>query len=195
MSLSVLLVDSRDSFTYNIVAACYKAHAQVEVIQREVFTAEKVEKFDALLLGPGAGHPQELWEAIKKAIIPDLRRPTLGICLGMQALAWGLGGEVKPTGKPAHGKKITIHHTQKDLWYNLPNPMSVGLYHSLHVSKLPDGFIPEAYDERGILMAFRARNVPLWGWQFHPDSILTPQGTLLVQNWIKVVTNVHMGIY
>lgn len=195
MSLSILLVDSRDSFTYNIVAACQRAGACVKVIQRETFTPQMLEGFDALLLGPGPGHPRELWKFVEKAFIPQVQKPTLGICLGMQALAWGFGGKITPTGKPAHGKKILIHHTQKDVWYNLDNPMSVGLYHSLHVSQLPPIFLPDAYDERGILMAFHANDLPLWGWQFHPDSILTPQGTLLIQNWINIIYNVRMGIY
>jgi anthranilate synthase/aminodeoxychorismate synthase-like glutamine amidotransferase len=186
----VLLIDNHDSFTWNLVQALGMLGAVVTVRTNDAITADEAAAFDAthLVISPGPGRPERA--GATPAIIERLmhRMPVLGVCLGHQALAAILGGAVVRARRPVHGKTSSIYHDGATLYEGLPNPFPAGRYHSLAVAaeSLPPALAVSAYTSEGEVMGVRHRTLPAEGVQFHPESILTPQGERLLRNFLDL---------
>ena len=187
MLLGVL--DNRDSFTYNLVHLLEPFFEEVRVRRCDSPSAlADLHDADALVLSPGPGLPRE--SGVLMDVIADHfgRTPMLGVCLGMQALAEFSGGRLVHTGIPRHGIARPI--TWSDAWANghvLVSPMMVGLYHSWAVdsASLGPDWTVTASDHEGLPAAMRHRSAPVWAVQFHPESVLTPQGPELLTSWAE----------
>lgn len=187
MLLGVL--DNRDSFTYNLVHLLEPFFEEVRVRRCDSPSAlADLHDADALVLSPGPGLPRE--SGVLMEVIADHfgRTPILGVCLGMQALAEFSGGRLVHTGVPRHGISRPI--TWSDAWANghvLVSPMMVGLYHSWAVdsASLGPDWTVTASDHEGLPAAMRHRSAPVWAVQFHPESVLTPQGPELLTSWAE----------
>lgn len=185
----VLFIDNFDSFTYNLVDDFRSLGARVEVWRNDTPTDRLLRRLDEiqptlLALSPGPGHPD------RAGCLPALIRashdriPTLGICLGHQALASALGGSVDRAPELIHGKPAPVFHDGEGIFAGLPSPFTAGRYHSLIVDSLPPGFRLQAWSldgARKIPMAMCHETDPLIGLQFHPESILTPQGRHMME--------------
>lgn len=176
--MRVLLLDNLDSFTHNVRHGLVEAGADVTVLRRDQGSLGDIEREapDLLVISPGPGRPEDAHLALEAIHALAGRLPILGICLGHQCLATAFGGEVGRAEVPVHGKVTPIRHTGTGLFSGLPDPLAVGRYHSLTVTRLPDCLERTAWAEDGTVMALRHRSLPLAGVQFHPDSFLTPHG-------------------
>jgi anthranilate synthase/aminodeoxychorismate synthase-like glutamine amidotransferase len=183
------VIDNYDSFTYNLVQYLGELGAEVEVVRNDHATVEEllVRGYDRVVVSPGPCTPDDAGialEAVKR--FPAAKIPTLGVCLGHQALVQAWGGRVV-LGEPVHGKTIEIEHDGKTIFRSLRTPLAVGRYHSLIVDPaLPDAFERSASGD-GIVMAVRHRELPAEGVQFHPESVLTEQGHELLRNFLDGV--------
>ena len=186
----VLVSDNYDSFTYNLVQYLGELGAELEVVRNDVETVDALleRRPDRLVVSPGPCTPAEAGvsvEAMRR--FPEAGIPTLGVCLGHQALAEAFGGTVVRH-LPVHGKPAMIEHDGKAIYEGVPTPLEVGRYHSLIVqeSDLPDCFTisARAIDDRDVIMGIRHLELPVEGVQFHPESVLTPQGKLLLGNFL-----------
>jgi anthranilate synthase/aminodeoxychorismate synthase-like glutamine amidotransferase len=185
--VKVLVIDNYDSFTFNLVQYLGELGATVEVVRNdEAPVRDLLERgFDRVVVSPGPCTPTEAGissEAI--AAFAEAGVPVLGVCLGHQALVEAFGGSVV-RGDPVHGKSAEVEHDGKTIFAGLPNPLQVGRYHSLIAdSDLPEDLEVTA-DFEGVVMAVRHRDLPAEGVQFHPESILTPDGKRLIANFIE----------
>lgn len=183
----VLLVDHRDSFTFNLVHLLRGLGAEVRVRDSRAVSPQDVDGSGALLLGPGPHGPTDVQESI------DLVRrylgtiPILGVCLGLQILGVALGGRVRKATRTAHGVVSRIEHGGTGLFRGLPNPARFVRYHSLVlVEPLPPGFTVTARDDDGDVAALAHGTIPLWGVQFHPESVLSEGGASLLENFLRL---------
>lgn len=187
-----LLVDNFDSFTYNIVHYLEQCGVEVDVVTNLEVDCTSLEDYHAVVLSPGPGLPPQagkLMEVVAKAL--DQRIPVLGVCLGMQALAIHTGDEVYNQEIVKHGLAEEIRLTTTDsLFYEgIPERFEVGLYHSWAV-RLEESspFTPTAFSESGVLMSIEIPEKKIYAVQFHPESILTPEGLKMIENFVKIVT-------
>jgi anthranilate synthase/aminodeoxychorismate synthase-like glutamine amidotransferase len=185
--LRVLVLDNYDSFTYNLVQFLGELGSEVEVVRNDHATVDDllIRGYDRVVVSPGPCTPDQAGislEAVER--FPQAKIPTLGVCLGHQALVQAWGGRVV-VGEPVHGKTIAIEHDGRTIFRSLRNPLEVGRYHSLIVDRdLPDVFECSASGD-GIVMAVRHRELPAEGVQFHPESVLTEQGHELLANFLS----------
>ena len=185
-SARVLMIDNYDSFTYNLVQYLGELGAAVEVHRNDAISLDDIAAMapDAIVVSPGPCTPKEAGisvEAMRR--FPEAGVPTLGVCLGHQSLAQAFGGKVVRH-VPIHGKTTEIEHDGTGLFEGLPNPLIVGRYHSLVVDpELPGELEPTAWGG-GVLMAMRHRELPAQGVQFHPESVLTPDGKRLLETFL-----------
>jgi anthranilate synthase/aminodeoxychorismate synthase-like glutamine amidotransferase len=183
----VLVIDNYDSFTYNLVQYLGELGAELEVVRNDHSTVEQllVRGYDRMIVSPGPCTPNEAGislEAVRR--FPQAGVPTLGVCLGHQAVVQAFGGRVIRH-QPVHGKTTTIEHDGKTVFKDLDRPLEVGRYHSLVADPaLPDCLEQSAYGE-DVVMAVRHRQLPVEGVQFHPESILTQQGKELLANFLE----------
>jgi anthranilate synthase/aminodeoxychorismate synthase-like glutamine amidotransferase len=189
---SVLLVDCFDSFTWNLVQAFRALGATVIVRRSDAVDRASAERIATshLVLSPGPGRPEQV-PVLRELVRAFLgRRPILGVCLGHQALATALGGSIVPARELVHGKARDVLHDRRALFADLPSPLSCGRYHSLAVCEtdLPPDLEITARAPDGEIMALAHRTAPAWGVQFHPESILTPDGPLLLRNFLRAET-------
>ena len=184
--MKVLVVDNYDSFTYNLVQYLGELGASVEVVRNDVETVEALlgRAPDRLVISPGPCTPAEAGVSVEASRrFPAAGIPTLGVCLGHQSMVEAFGGRVL-RGEPIHGKDAEIDHDGKTIFAGLPNPLTVGRYHSLIADPaLPEALEPSASYE-GIVMAVRHRELPAEGVQFHPESVLTPLGKRMLANFL-----------
>jgi len=184
----VLLIDNYDSFTYNLVQTLAVLSAEVTVRRNDQVTVADARSLQPthLVVSPGPGRPEDAGVSI--AVIEALigSTPVLGVCLGHQALATVCGAAVESARSLMHGKASTIYHDSHTLYEGLPNPMQAGRYHSLAVTEesLPDDLAVSAYTSDGEIMGLRHRTLRAEGVQFHPESILTPEGDRLLRNFL-----------
>jgi len=191
--MRVLILDNYDSFVWNIADYIGKLGAEPLVVRSTRIALEKVWEMEPerIVLSPGPGHPSERrFTGISADVVREVSRevPTLGVCMGMQLIAYALGGEVARAKRVLHGKTSKVLHDSAGLFRGLVNPLVVGRYHSLAVveQKLPMELEVCARDvEDGEVMAIRHRSWPLAGVQFHPESILTPRGIDLLRNFLR----------
>jgi anthranilate synthase/aminodeoxychorismate synthase-like glutamine amidotransferase len=185
--MRVLMVDNYDSFTYNLVQYLGELGAQVEAVRNDEVTVDALldREWDRAVVSPGPCTPNEAGISIEvMRRFPEAGVPTLGVCLGHQSLAQAFGGTVVRH-VPVHGKATEIEHDGRGLFAGLPTPLTVGRYHSLVVDPhLPDG-LEETARGGGVLMAMRHRELPAYGVQFHPESVLTPDGKGLLENFLR----------
>jgi anthranilate synthase/aminodeoxychorismate synthase-like glutamine amidotransferase len=188
----ILLIDNYDSFTYNIANLLEILAVEVTVRAADDIAPAEIYHYPwaGIVIGPGPGHPAHLAEVLPSLVPPDLSLPLLGICLGHQYLVYIFGGKVEPMQRPLFGIQRWIEHRNEGIFAGLPNPMPVGLYHALHASYVPPVLEIMAQDEEGHCMAVRHIHHPIWGLQFHPDSILSPQGRDLLRNWVHSLSPV-----
>ena len=185
----ILVIDALDSFTYNLVQALQSLGAEVEVARFDAIDLEGVRARapHALVLSPGPGHPRECVAHMQVAG-SDLAIPMLGVCLGQQALVAATGGDVVHATEPLHGESTPVQHDGTGFFVGLPDPLPVGRYHSLIAGEatLPACWRITARSTRGEIMAIAHRTLPRWGVQFHPESILTPDGPALLGNFLQM---------
>jgi anthranilate synthase/aminodeoxychorismate synthase-like glutamine amidotransferase len=182
----VLVVDNYDSFTYNLVQYLGELGAEIEVVRNDVAGVEDLlaRPWDRVVVSPGPCTPNEAGISVEvMRRFPEAGVATLGVCLGHQSLAQAFGGKVVRH-IPIHGKTTEIEHDGAELFAGLPNPLTVGRYHSLVVDpELPAVLAPTAWGG-GVLMAMRHRELPAYGVQFHPESVLTPDGKRLLEAFL-----------
>ena len=183
----VLVIDNYDSFTYNLVQYLGELEAEVEVVRNDVEPADGLlaRDPDRVIVSPGPCTPSEAGVSVEvMRRFPEAGIPTLGVCLGHQSLAQAFGGAVIRH-EPVHGKTTEITHDGTGLFEGLGSPLVVGRYHSLVVDSgtLPDCLAVTATGG-GVVMAMRHRELPAYGVQFHPESVLTPEGKRLLENFL-----------
>ncbi len=182
----ILLVDNYDSFTYNLADLLGQLGADVLVRRNDDVSADEAERLapSHLVISPGPGRPENAGET--PAILRRLgeRVPTLGVCLGHQAIVQLYGGEVGRARELVHGKAASISHDGRGIFAGLPDDFQAGRYHSLAATSVPEVFEVSATAADGEVMAVRHRGLPLDGVQFHPESVLTPQGLDLIKNFL-----------
>jgi anthranilate synthase component 2 len=185
----ILMIDNYDSFTYNLVQVLAGAGAEVEVVRND---AESVKALlargpEGIVLSPGPGRPEDAGvclELLRKR--PQV--PLLGVCLGHQALGVAFGATVDRAPRLMHGKTSPVRHEDLGIFAGLPNPFEATRYHSLEVKEgtLPAELEPLAWADDGTLMGMRHRELPYWGVQFHPESVLTGAGAHLLGNFLDL---------
>ncbi|MER7762584.1 aminodeoxychorismate synthase component I [Streptomyces sp. NPDC097619] len=193
--MRTLLVDNYDSFTYNLFHYLAEVSGHEPVVLRNDdsgWDVADLREFDNVVLSPGPGHPAVPADfGICREILADGSLPTLGVCLGHQGAALLYGATVERAPEPRHGRLSPVHHHGTGLFAGLPSPFEVVRYHSLAVTDLPEELTPSAWTEDGVLMGFEHRERPLWGLQFHPESILTRHGHDLLRNFTRLTTAWH----
>lgn len=186
----LLMLDNYDSFTFNIVQYLAQLGEEVKVVRNDEIGVADIATLrpDRIVVSPGPCSPEEA--GISVAAIKEYagKIPLLGVCLGHQSIGAAFGGKVVRSVSLMHGKTSPIHHDGKELFAGLPNPFNATRYHSLVVERasLPDCLEVTAWVDNGEIMGLRHRELPVWGVQFHPESILTEGGMELLDNFIKL---------
>jgi anthranilate synthase/aminodeoxychorismate synthase-like glutamine amidotransferase len=184
--MRVLVIDNYDSFTYNLVQYLGELGAEVCAVRNDKATVEELLSggYERCVISPGPCTPNEAGISIEIARrLPEAGIPTLGVCLGHQSMAQAFGGTVK-LHEPVHGKATTIEHDGRTIFQGLSSPLTVGRYHSLIVDEQLPGCLEATARGGGVLMALRHRELPAEGVQFHPESVLTDEGKLLLRNFL-----------
>lgn len=191
--MKIVILDNYDSFTYNLVHLVEKILQQkIDVVKNDEWTLDRFQEYDKIILSPGPGIPEEAGILIPLIQKYASSKSILGVCLGHQAIAQAFGGTLINLDDVYHGvaTPINIQHSTFSIQYNifkdLPEKIQVGRYHSWVVSKenLPNEFKITAVDDNGYIMALQHKIYDVTGVQFHPESILTPDGEIIMQNWI-----------
>lgn len=183
-----LIIDNYDSFTYNLYQATATETENVKVVRNDQITLEEIEKLNpqGIVITPGPGRPESAGiciEAIRKF---GSTVPILGVCLGHQAIGLAFGAEINQCADIMHGKDSLIFHDRKRLFKGMPLPFKAGRYHSLLVERLPTELIVDAETPNGLIMAMHHKEYPIYGVQFHPESILTPEGKKMLKNFLEM---------
>jgi anthranilate synthase/aminodeoxychorismate synthase-like glutamine amidotransferase len=183
----ILLVDNYDSFTYNLAHLFQELGAEVTVIRNDKIDADEAERLGPshLVISPGPGRPEDAGATLEIVKRLGERVPTLGVCLGHQAIVEAFGGEVGQAQRLVHGKASSIEHNGRGLFSGLSDPLQGGRYHSLAATRVPGELEICATTEDGEVMAVRHREFPIDGIQFHPESVLTPEGPALARNFLE----------
>src|SRR5580704_1478957 len=173
----ILLIDNYDSFVYNLARYLREMGCATRVVRNDALTLDDVRTLapQAIVISPGPCTPSQAGISVEVVRALSDRVPILGVCLGHQAIGEALGGEVARSPFPVHGMRCRVHHDGTGLFAGLPSPLSAGRYHSLCVieKSLPDALRVTACSDDGVIMAIAHRSQPLFGVQFHPESILT----------------------
>lgn len=187
MEMKIVTIDNYDSFTYNLAHLVKELGATVDVLRNDRFEMDELEKYDKILLSPGPGVPEEA------GLLPDVirtysgKKPILGVCLGEQAIGQVFGGRLVNLSKVFHGVQTDIRLTEPDyIFRGLPEKIPVGRYHSWVVDTegLPATLAVTAVSPEGQIMALKHREYDVHGIQFHPESVLTPDGKQIMKNWL-----------
>ncbi len=184
------VIDNYDSFVFNLVQILGAMGEEIRVFRNDAIDVEGLKALHprGLVLSPGPGRPEDAGVTIAAILGLSARIPTLGVCLGHQAIASAFGGRVVRAGELRHGKASPVEHHGQDLFEDLPSPFFAGRYHSLVVERatLPSQIQVTAWTPEGVVMGMRHAQRPLFGVQFHPESVLTPQGHRLLGNFVRL---------
>ncbi len=184
--MKVLVLDNYDSFTYNLVQYLGELGADPVVYRNDVMSPEEAADLapDRIVISPGPGRPEDAGHAVRyvRELGPRIR--TLGVCLGMQAIATAFGGSIVRAPEPRHGKTSMISHDGKGVYAGLANPFEATRYHSLAAVEVPDDLVVTAHSDDGVIQGVRHRSLPIEGVQFHPESVMTPDGKALLANFL-----------
>ena len=187
----ILLIDNYDSFTYNLYQYLSELGAELQVARNDKVTLEEIEQINpaGIVISPGPCTPREAGISCEVITHFGPTRPILGVCLGHQCIGQAYEGVVQGAGEIMHGKTSLIHHDGTGVFAGIPNPFRAIRYHSLAVSSngLPDSLEVNARTENGIIMGLRHKTFPVEGIQFHPESIMTPAGKVLLKNFLVKV--------
>jgi anthranilate synthase component 2 len=186
--MEVLVIDNYDSFTFNLVQYLGELGAKPVVVRNDHATPDDFTgvHFDRLVISPGPGRPEDAGASIDFLRTIGTRIPTLGVCLGHQAIAVAFGGKVDLAPAPRHGKTSQVTHDGRGVFAGLSNPFTATRYHSLAAIELPDSLEACAWSEEdGVVQGIRHRRLPVTGVQFHPESVLTFEGKHLLENFLK----------
>ena len=185
----ILLIDNYDSFVHNLARYVTRLGCDAHVVRNDAIDAAGVRKLNpcAVILSPGPCAPQQAGCSLDVVRQLHGEVPMLGICLGHQAIAEALGARIVRSPEPVHGRSCPIEHDQSKLFKGLPSPLTVGRYHSLCVdeSTLPPSLRVTARSDDGVIMAFEHADRPLYGVQFHPESVLTEGGFTILANFLR----------
>jgi anthranilate synthase/aminodeoxychorismate synthase-like glutamine amidotransferase len=191
-NVRMLLIDNYDSFTYNLVQAFAAQGADVMVYRNDAITVDEALALEPthLVISPGPGRPENAGVSLDMIAAFSDSIPVLGVCLGHQTLVQHFGGEIVRAERLMHGKTSMAKHDGKTIFEGLPQPFEVGRYHSLcaESESLPDVLELTAETERGEIMGVRHKTLPLEGVQFHPESVLTPEGERLMANFMRMTS-------
>ncbi len=189
----VLVVDNYDSFVYTLIGYLLQLGAETDVVRNDAFSAADaavtIADYDAVLLSPGPGTPAAAGVSVPVVLAAlAAGQPLLGVCLGHQAIAEALGATVTHADELMHGKTSLITHDGSDFYAGVPQPFTATRYHSLAVvdSTVPDSLVVTSRTTGGVIMGVRHESAPLFGVQFHPESVLTEGGYLMLANWLAV---------
>lgn len=185
----IVVLDNRDSFVYNLARCLRLAGAKnVCVVRSSSITLKELEDMNplALILSPGPGRPQEDDICIQAVRTLGPHIPILGVCLGHQAITVAYSGHVTQAIEPMHGRALPIIHDDSALFTGIPSPFLAGRYHSL-IAHVPPMLKVNAWSAHGEVMAFSHTHHPVWGVQFHPESLLTPDGLRILSNFIEFI--------
>ena len=186
----ILMIDNYDSFTYNLVQYLGSLREEVKVFRNDKITLSEIKNLGPkkIVISPGPGRPEDA--GISCTVIKEFagQIPILGVCLGHQAIGYVYGGKITGAKRLMHGKTSMIYHNQKDIFKGLSNPFEATRYHSLLVERkgLPEVLEITAWTKEKEIMGLKHKKYPVWGVQFHPESILTKQGINLLANFIRL---------
>lgn len=186
--MKIVIIDNYDSFTYNLSHLVKEAGAEVTVLRNDQFQMEELEQFDKILLSPGPGVPQEAGLLLDVIRNYAGRKPILGVCLGEQAIGEVFGGKLINLTEVYHGIQSPVKIIADDYLFNgLPTEIPVGRYHSWVVDNndFPECLQITAVSPEGYIMALRHKTMDVHGIQFHPESVLTPDGKQMIRNWLN----------
>ncbi len=183
-----LIIDNYDSFTYNLYQGFAELGAEVKVVKNDQITLEGIEKMQpqGIILSPGPGRPEDAKICLDVIRVFGPKIPIFGICLGHQAIGIVFGAKVNRADEILHGKESLIFHSRKGLFKGMPLPFKAGRYHSLLVEQIPIDLAIDAETPEGLIMGMHHRKYPIYGVQFHPESILTPEGKTVLKNFLEI---------
>lgn len=188
--MKTVIIDNYDSFTYNLAHLVKELGAEVDVLRNDKFELEELEKYDKIILSPGPGIPEEAGLLLEVIRTYAGRKPMLGVCLGEQAIGQVFGGKLTNLSEVFHGIQTNVKIKNKDYIFDgLPTEIPVGRYHSWVVDAdgFPEELVVTAISPEDQIMALKHREYDVHGIQFHPESVLTPDGKQIVGNWLKGV--------
>lgn len=190
----ILIIDHKDSFVHNLARYCTLVGADTKVIRHDAIIIEEIKalKPEGIILSPGPKTPNDVQNSIQ--IVQDFGAgtPILGVCLGHQIIAETYGGKTIRSPQPVHGQASAIRHNEENLFQNIPNPMTVGRYHSLIIdlkNETPLNITAHTDDDHQTIMAIQHQTHPVYGVQFHPESILTDKGLKIISNFHTIIKN------
>jgi anthranilate synthase/aminodeoxychorismate synthase-like glutamine amidotransferase len=194
----VLFIDNFDSFTYNLVDDFCKRNCQAKVYRADTELQELknvANEFnpDLLVISPGPGTPDTAGVSLAAVDYFKDKLPILGVCLGHQVIAQHFGAKIGHAPKPMHGKPSRVTHNGEDVFAGIENPLQAGRYHSLVALELPD-CLEKTAEYEGIVMGIRHKELPIFGVQFHPESILTPAGGKIIENILQIAENIKQTV-
>lgn len=188
--MKTVIIDNYDSFTYNLAHLVKELGTEVDVLRNDKFELEELEKYDKIILSPGPGIPEEAGLLLEVIRTYAGRKPILGVCLGEQAIGQAFGGKLTNLSEVFHGIQTNVKIKNKDyIFSGLPTEIPVGRYHSwvVDTEEFPEELVITAISSEGQIMALKHRKYDVHGIQFHPESVLTPDGKQIVGNWLKGV--------
>ena len=188
--MKIVIIDNYDSFTYNLSHLVKELGAEVTVLRNDSFPIEELETYDKILLSPGPGIPKEAGLLLEVIRTYAGKKPILGVCLGEQAIGEVFGGKLTNLSEVYHGIQSPIRITASNyLFEGLPEEILVGRYHSWVIAResFPDALEITAVSQGGYIMALRHKDFDVQGIQFHPESVLTPDGKKIISNWLNHV--------
>lgn len=185
--MRILVIDNYDSFVFNLVQYLGQLGAECVVVRNDEIAVTEADNFDGVLISPGPGVPEEAGVSMEMIrYCADKKIPLFGVCLGHQAIAAVFGGVVSRAPELLHGKTSQVHHKEVGVFTELPSPFTATRYHSLAVERdsVPADLQITGETENGIVMGLRHKTLPIEGVQFHPESVLTEHGHLMLANWL-----------
>ena len=186
----ILVIDHYDSFVETLARYVREAGFEVRIINQDAMGAREIATIEptAIIFSPGPGGPDNTGVSVPLIKLLSAHVPMLGVCLGHLAMAAAFGGTLARAVEPLHGKASPVTHDASALFDGLENPFDAGRYHALIVAQLPACLTATAHSEAGEIMALEHASAPLYGVQFHPESVLTPQGRKLISNFLTLAT-------